>query len=93
MTDLDLAGEYEPRLRSYDVRVMRDVYPPRIKMHYRLTENGHSVVEGDELVDDMNYLANPAARMIQEPLRYEKAMLSDWFRTRFASKRNVTASR
>ena len=65
VTDLDLAGEYEPRLRSYDVRVMRDVYPPRIKIHYRLTENGHSVVEGDELVYDMNYLANPAARMIQ----------------------------
>ena len=81
--NVDLAGKFEPwRALAYDVRIMRDVYPPRIMLRYKLTEEQRTLIEGEELVADINYLANPRARPAGDPLRYEKARLSDWFKVR-----------
>lgn len=85
VTNIDLAGQYQPwRKLAYDVRVMRDLYPPRIRLHYRLTQSGQILSDREELVVDVNYLANPSVRFVQAPLRYEKVMLESWFRARFA---------
>lgn len=81
VTNVDLAGQFEPwRTLAYAVRVMRDIYPPRIALRYKLTEDGQVMAEGEAKIVDINYLANPSVRLVQDPLRYEKAMLSDWFR-------------
>ena len=64
---------------------LRDVYPPRFTLHYRLVEGGRTLIEGQGTVVDPNYLANPAIYFSpSDPLRFEKAMLADWFRARFA---------
>jgi hypothetical protein len=46
---------------------------------------------GEATIVDINYLANPGARFAQDPLRYEKAMLSDWFRTTLFARRPASS--
>ena len=83
--DIDLAGRYEPlRAPSQDVRAMLDVTWPRITLRYALEENGRPVATAQEEVTDLDYLVRPQAQRSRDPLRYEKAMLDDWFRSRFA---------
>jgi Protein of unknown function (DUF3016) len=80
VTNIDLAGQFEPwRALAHNVRVMRDVYPPRIALRFRLIDNGLVSAEGEAALVDVNYLANPSVRLIPAPLRYEKAMLAGWF--------------
>jgi hypothetical protein len=86
--DIDLAGQYEPwRRYADDVRVLREVTWPRIKLRYSLAEHTTIAASAEETVSDLNYLANPAARYTGEQLPYEKAMLENWFRARFAEHR------
>ncbi|WP_170295241.1 DUF3016 domain-containing protein [Paracoccus aestuariivivens] len=81
---LDLAGEYEPWRRGFeDVRIMRDITPPRINLHYALFENGRKTREGTARLSDMNYLSDPRARSSDERLIHEKLLLRDWFRETF----------
>ncbi|MCZ0733893.1 DUF3016 domain-containing protein [Phreatobacter sp. AB_2022a] len=88
ITDLDLAGRYEPFSTGFnEVRVMRDITPPRVKLSYRLTEGGRTIAAGSETISDLNYLSNIRARNASGPLPYEKAMLDDWFRRRFGQGR------
>jgi hypothetical protein len=92
VTNVDLAGQFEPwRKLAYDVRVMRDIYPPRIALRYKLTEEGQLMAEGEAKIVDINYLANPSVRLVQDPLRYEKAMLSDWFRISLFARRPASS--
>ena len=41
------------------------------------------VAQREETVADMNYRVRPEGRYSNDLLRYEKAMLDDWFRSRF----------
>jgi hypothetical protein len=80
VTDIDLAGRCEPWGRiGYDVRIMRDVDPPRMKLNYKLMEGNQTLAEGQQTLADVNYLDDAPARLQQEPLRYDKAMLRAWF--------------
>ena len=94
VTDIDLAGRYEP-WRNYnpDTRYMLDVTWPSVNLKYRLLEDGHEIAHGEQRVADMNYLRRPVARASADTLRYEKAMLDDWFRGHFdpQSKQAVAA--
>lgn len=84
--DIDLAGRYEPwRARAYDVRILRDITWPRIKLRYALESDGAVVAHGEETVADLGYLSHPEVRLSADRLGYEKRMLDDWFRTRFAA--------
>lgn len=86
--DIDLAGEYEPfRVYLYDVRVLRGVTWPRIKLRYVLEQNGEVLREAEELVADQAYLMGVPRLGNTDRLYYEKRMLEDWFRRRFAEKR------
>ena len=87
--NVDLAGKIEWwRRNAYDLRILRDVYPPRFALHYRLEEGGRTLLEADETVVDPNYLANPALYFTpSDPLRFEKVMLGSWFQARFADPR------
>ncbi|HKU99630.1 MAG TPA: DUF3016 domain-containing protein [Vineibacter sp.] len=82
--DVDLAGRFEPwRPLATHVRFMRDITWPRIKLRYTLEENGVVRASGEEVLADQNYQAHAGPYFTSDPLRYEKAMLDDWFQSRF----------
>jgi len=84
--DVDLAGRFEPwPHHEWDVRVMRPVSWPSIKLRYSLTHNGEVVANGDEVVSDMDYLRRINTYPASDSLRYEKRMLDDWFAHRFSA--------
>ncbi|MGE0447395.1 MAG: DUF3016 domain-containing protein [Vicinamibacterales bacterium] len=86
--DIDLAGRYEPwRATAYDVRFLRDVTWPRIKLRYALESGGAAVAQGEETLADLGYLSHPEVRLASDRLGYEKRMLDEWFRARFAAQK------
>ena len=91
--NIDLAGRIEWWRRNfYGTRILRDIYPPRFTLSYRFAEAGRVLVESQETVVDPNYLANPGIYLSpNDPLRFEKAMLEDWFRRRFGNQRSAEA--
>lgn len=82
LRDVDLAGEYEPgRTDMYDIRVVKDLYPPRIELDYRLSDASGTVLrEGEATLRDIGFLRS-VGPMGNDSLRYEKRMLRDWLRS------------
>lgn len=81
--DVSLAGTVRRRGLG-EVRVLRGGadFPT---MHLRYTLQGGGVQRsGDEWVSDMTYTFARSVARYREPLYYEKRMLSDWFKDRFA---------
>ncbi len=79
--DIDLAGEYEPwRINSTDVRIMRDIYPPRLKFEYRVRNADDEVVaQGTAQLTDLNYLWNvPQTLWNSDTFYHERELLEDW---------------
>ncbi len=88
-TDIDLAGDFPPASKASrdGVRVMKDIYPPRMAFSYRITDASGAVVkEGKEELTDKNFLTTGSLTDRSDPLRYDKVLLSDWFRTQFGKK-------
>ena len=81
-TDIDLAGDYLPSMAANkDIRVMKDIYMPRMKFTYAITdETGAVVKEGTENISDMNYMQNLGLVGRNEPLFYDLSLLRDWLR-------------
>lgn len=85
ITDIKRAGDYEPQLgpRAQDIRIMKDIYPPRMTLDYVLKDAQGNVVKqgtGEKLID-MGYLSTGAGlRSDSDPLRYEKRMLDNWLK-------------
>ncbi|MCX7556062.1 DUF3016 domain-containing protein [Xanthomonadaceae bacterium JHOS43] len=81
LRDVDLAGEYEPTSSLMnDIRVIKDIYPPRIELDYRLTDAAGTVLsEGDATLRDIGFLQKSDTK-INDPLRFEKRMLGNWLR-------------
>ena len=78
--DFQRAGYYNPLLgNAANVRILKDITPPRITLRYRLTGGG-APQAGREMLTDMNYLMNPSGRFSGDPFIYEKALLNDWLR-------------
>lgn len=83
ITDIRLAGAYEPwhgPQWSY-VRVMRDIYSPRIDLDFRLVDqDGNVLREGKRALRDLDYLHSNAGLAAAEgaPLYYDKALLRRW---------------
>ena len=86
--DIDLAGRFEPFHSRFgsDVRIVRDITWPRIKLRYALTRGDHTVAGAEEWVTDMNYLMSSNRYSSSDRLRYEKAMLDDWFEKRIVKR-------
>lgn len=82
ITDIKLAGAYEPWLgpRMSYVRIMKDVYPPRIDLNFKLTgADGTVLRQGTRTLRDLNYLrGRVATRYATDPLRHDKALLDQW---------------
>jgi Protein of unknown function (DUF3016) len=88
--DIDMAGAYEP-WRTPNLtrtRFIRDIYRPKLALHYRWQDKDGAVkAEKDETVSDLNYLMRQETRKYQDndPLRYEKTLLDRWFRETFSA--------
>ena len=88
VTDVDLAGYYDPRWGfTHEVRIVKDVYPPRIKLRFRLSRaDGSVVAEGERKLTDRTFLTR-AQRYPLDGLGYEKTMLDRWFSDEFQPRR------
>ena len=85
-TDVKRAGMYEPwRGPDWDdVRIIKDLYPPRIGLTFKLTDaSGGIVDEGSRQLRDPAFLQRGILNE-SDPLRFEKRLLDDWLREEFA---------
>jgi hypothetical protein len=81
VTDLDRAGSYLPSVGSgQPVRVVKDIYPPRITLHFRLLDSqGRVVREGERKLTDLGFMYDsPGGFSNTDSLRYEKRMIDRW---------------
>lgn len=82
VTDVDRAGEYEPWRgpNFYDVRIIKDVYPPRIDLNFTLYgADGKVLREGSRKLRDLAFLSHSMAND-QDSLKYEKSLIDLWLR-------------
>jgi hypothetical protein len=90
-TNVQRAGTYEPWRgpRWDDVRIIKDIYPPRIDLTYTLTDASGAVVkEGKSELRDPAFLQRGILNET-DPLRFEKRMLDEWLRREFPDARNA----
>lgn len=83
ITDFDRAGRYEPwhGVQMQDVRFLRDIYPPSMKLEFRhYGADGQLLSEGSRSVRDTGYLMGASNIGSSDNLRYEKRMIDDWVR-------------
>jgi hypothetical protein len=84
--DIKLAGDYEPWRGpdAQDIRFMKDIYPPRIDLHYRLIgADGKTLRESGARLRDLSYLQDYVVPNDTDPLRYDKHMIDRWIRQEF----------
>lgn len=101
ITELDLAGRLLPALRHPQrLRVLDGAADwPRIDLRYELRGPDDALLDqGETSLSDKTYLLHPIAATGAEPLRYERRLLTQWFRGRFGAREGapaaaVTASR
>ncbi len=90
ITDVKLAGDFEPWHGPFfdDVRVVKSIYPPRVKLSFTLTDaNGNVIESGDRELRDLAFLNRGTSVRSNQPYRYEKRMLSDWVKREFGSEK------
>ncbi len=84
-TDVDLAGDFEPWRGPMmdDVRIVKDIYPPRFELSFKLTgPNGEVIKEGTRKLTDLSFQWNISIN-VNDPLRFEKQLLDGWMRDEF----------
>ena len=84
-TDIDRAGRVEPwRGPEWnDVRIVKDIYPPRIDLRFTLTgADGRVLASGERRLRDSAFLMRSTPDD-SDPLRFEKRLLDDWLRREF----------
>ncbi|WP_372016499.1 DUF3016 domain-containing protein [Pseudoxanthomonas sp. 10H] len=94
ITDIQRAGRYEPwaGINYSHVRVMRDVYPPRMTLNVRITgADGQVLAEGERKLADMSYLQSTMPTDTDN-LRFEKRMIDDWLRRELPASPPAVAS-
>lgn len=86
VSDIDMAGGFEPWVMpaTPDLRIVRDIYPPRITLHYELRDAQGMVLEqGEARLSNLAYLFNVRPDTT-DTMRHEKALLDDWLRKLFS---------
>lgn len=83
MKDVDLAGDVNPlyRLDNREIRVIKEIYFPRITLDYQVLDaNNQVVLEGKDVkIKDMNFMNTTGLRYSSQEFGHEKAMLDKWF--------------
>ncbi|MFZ6746563.1 DUF3016 domain-containing protein [Undibacterium sp. JH2W] len=83
VTDIDLAGDVRPFFHHTmnDVRVIKDLYWPRMSFNFDLKDaEGKSVASGKEDIKDMGFLMRLGIASGHTNFQYEEQMLYDWFK-------------
>jgi hypothetical protein len=83
VTDVDLAGAFEPWRGPQwsNVRIMKDIYPPRIDLHFRLLDaQGNVLREGQRTLRDPGFLRGGGSSFRSDGLFYEKNLIDRWLR-------------
>lgn len=84
LVDVKRAGDYEPWRGpdARDVRILRDIYPPRLTLQYRLQDaSGQIIDEGEAKLQNTGYLySGLRLQNSSDPLRYEKDLVDQWVR-------------
>lgn len=83
--DIKLAGDYEPWRgpNLEDVRIMKDIYPPRLELHFRLLgADGAPIRDGEAKLRDLSYLQR-SLPLSNDPLRYDKRQIDEWLNKEF----------
>lgn len=86
ITDVQRAGRYEPwrGMNMQDVRVVRDIYPPRMTVRFRhFDASGALVSEGERTLRDPGFLTHITPYRDHDTLRYEKRLIDTWLRREF----------
>lgn len=86
ITDIDRAGAYEPwrGVRYQDTRVIRDFYPPRITLSFKLTDaEGKVVAQAERKLSDPAFLMDTSIARRTDALRFEKDLIDQWLRREF----------
>ncbi|MDB6127251.1 MAG: hypothetical protein JWM35_1147 [Verrucomicrobia bacterium] len=85
VTDVDLAGDFEPWRgpQTTDVRIVKDIYPPKIDLEFKVVGADGSVVkEGKRQLRDLAFMMKISINR-DDSLHFEKALIDDWFRSDF----------
>ncbi len=85
LTEVDLAGDFEPwgRAGMQDVRVVKEIYPPRIDLEFKLTDAAGAVVkEGKRELRDLAFMMKLSIDR-SDALRHDKELLNNWLRSEF----------
>lgn len=83
IVDVDRAGDYEPwlGLQHQDIRVVRDIYPPRMTVRFKhVGADGQVISEGERKLTDPAFLTGASPIDSSDPLRFEKRMIDSWLR-------------
>jgi len=86
ITDVDLAGDFEPwhGPQWTDVRVVKDLYPPSIKLTFKLIDAQGNVLKSNQReLRDLAFMMKITMAFRDDPLRHEKALLDDWLSEEF----------
>jgi hypothetical protein len=85
VTDVDLAGEVEPWRTSgaHDLRIVKDIYTPRIQLEYQLLDASGAVLKEEKrTLHDMSF--NMKLHINRSDRRvHEKSLIDDWLRNEF----------
>lgn len=81
--DIDLAGDVNPmyRIDNTDIRVIKDIYFPRIKLDYVLFDQNKQPIrqESDVKIKDMGFMTSSHIGNRNREFAYEREMLKKWF--------------
>ena len=86
VNDISLAGSFEPWRQpgAQDIRILKDIYPPWLNLHYTLlAADGKVIREGEAKLRDGSYLQREVPGYPTDPLRYDKRMIDDWLKDEF----------
>jgi len=85
--DVRLAGQFAWWRTPPSLRVMNESTWPTVTLRYTLSRGARTIDAREETIADQFYL-NRSRTLSAGPLVYEKALLDDWFRERFANRPN-----
>ena len=87
-TDIDLAGDFSPRPQpgANDIRIIKDLYRPRMKLTFAVRDAKDRLVkDGARVLQDLDFQFNSVNAMSRnlEPLHFDKELLTDWLQNEF----------
>ncbi len=84
VTDIDLAGDVNHMITQtgQQIRVIKDVFIPRINFSYTLVDQNKKLVaeQKDIKLKDMGFMTRISNVRADRPLEHERVMLDRWFK-------------